>query len=76
MIGLMVILLTYFWMVSMVLFLWRVDVIVGVGMEFKNKIMLYYLKLTSHSIQHCSWSADLLKYFSQLIVSIFTFLNQ
>ena len=34
------------------------------------------LKLMSHSILHYSWSAYLLKAFSQLIVSIFTFLNQ
>ena len=38
--------------------------------------VLCELKLTSHSILHYSWSADLLKSFSQLIVSIFTFLNQ
>ena len=35
-----------------------------------------YIKLTSHGILHYSWSADLLKSFSQFIVSIFTFLKQ
>ena len=34
------------------------------------------LKLTSHGILHYLWSAELLKSFSQLIMSIFTFFNQ
>ena len=34
------------------------------------------LNLMSHGILHSLWSADLSKSFSQLIVSIFTFLNQ
>ena len=40
MIGLMVVLLTFFWMVSMVLLLWEVD---AIGMEFKDKLMLHFL---------------------------------
>ena len=65
-----------FWMVGMVLLLWRVDVILENGYGISEQNLLYCLKLTSHSIQHYSWSADLLKSFSQLIVSMFTFLSQ
>ena len=41
-----------------------------------SKAFSVSLKLTSHDILHYLESADLSKSFSQLIVSIFTFLNQ
>ena len=45
--------------------------------EWKNlKSWRGSLKLTNHGIAHYLWSTDLSKSFSQLIVSIFTFLNQ
>ena len=43
------------------------------------RVFILNLKFRSHGILHYLWSADLLKgskSFSQLIVSIFTFLNQ
>ena len=41
-----------------------------------NYFLLSQLTLTNHGILHYLWSADLSKWFSQLIWSIFTFLNQ
>ena len=40
----------------------------SVDIEYHN-----FLKLTSHRILHYSWSADLSKSFSQLIMAIFIF---
>ena len=40
----------------------------------KNSIVK--LKLTSHGLLYCFWSADLPKGLSQLIMSVFTFYNQ
>ena len=40
------------------------------------KNFIVKLKLTSHGVLYCFWSADLPKGLSQLIVSIFTFCNQ
>ena len=43
---------------------------------FRSHINFLALNLTSHGILNYFWSADLLKRFSQLIVSIFIFLIQ
>ena len=68
------VLISRYWEKNQCLYLYKIRVLIMLNLRFTK--MKVKLKLTSYVILHYLWSADLSKSSPQLIVSIFTFLNQ